>query len=119
MPMRSVSVAMSGAELGERFMGSLDGLPFYVRDAGRLLWAKIRLLASTRHVVRAPDHRLHPAQPRVARGTDLLLAEPGRRAAEGDVRLAALVQGQRPVAHACPHDLALVRDVHEEVVHVA
>src|SRR5439155_24576389 len=118
MPTRSVS-AMSARELRERFIRSLDILPSHVRDLRRVLRPKIRLLARARHVVRAVDHRLHPPQPRVPRRADLLLPEAAGRRWQRDERIAALVQVRRAVARAGSHDLALVRHVHEEVVHVA
>src|SRR2546427_9304683 len=110
---------MSARQLGECFIPSLDVLPSHVRDLRGVLRPKIRLLARTRHVVRAVDHRLHPPEPRVPRRADLLLPEAGGRRRQRDERIAALVQVQPAVARACSHDLALVRHVYEEVVHVA
>src|SRR2546427_249549 len=99
MPTRRVAPAgtMSGRRLRERFIGSLDVLPWHVRDFRGVLRPKIRLLARTRHVVRAVDHRLHPPEPRVSRRADLLLPETGGRG-QRDERIAALVQVELAVA---------------------
>src|SRR5262249_46189306 len=82
-----------------------------------VLQVQVVLLAGAGDVVRAPQDGLHPSETRVARGTDLRLLEVGRR--DGDEGLAALVQQQRPILDAGADDLALVRNVNEEVAHLA
>src|SRR5215467_5142142 len=128
MPTRSVSVTISGpwpagagmstAELREGLVRPLEVLSPHVGDLGRVFRPKICLLARARHVVCAADHRLHPPEARIPRRADLLLREPAP-VSQPDKRIASLVQGERAVAHAGPHDLALVRHVHEEVVDIA
>src|SRR5262245_17037831 len=112
--------ASTGKRSGELDMGlvrSIDRVPADERDIGRVREVQVVLLAGAGDVVRAAQHGLHPSEPRVARRTDLLLAEGGRR--DGDEGLAALVQQQRSILDARAHDLALVRNVHEEVAHRA
>src|SRR5713226_4988832 len=97
MPIRRVSPAtaggVSGSELGVGFIGSIALVPADKRDARRFTLVEIGFLARAGHVMGAPDDRLHPAEPRVPRGTHLLLGESGRR--HNDKGLSALTQVER------------------------
>src|SRR5262245_27224960 len=112
--------ASTGSRSGELDMGlvrSIDRVPPNERDLGRVAEVQVVLLAGAGDIVSAPQHGLHPSESRVARWADLLLAEVGRR--DRDEGLAALVEQQRSILGARADDLALVRDVHEEVAHLA
>jgi hypothetical protein len=104
-------------ELDIRLVRSIDRVPPDEGDLRRVLQIQIVLLAGARHVVRAAQDGLHPAEPRIPRRADLLLAEAGRR--KGHEGLAALVQQQRAVRDARANDLAFVRHVDVEVAHLA
>src|SRR4051794_21980244 len=95
----------------------LDGVADDVVDLGRVFLPKVILFAGTRHIVRAPDHRLHPAQAGVARRADLFAGV--RYVGEVHVLVTPLVQPRPALDQPGPHDLALVRQVDVEVFDVA
>src|SRR5271154_5960835 len=61
------------------FIGSVNGVTVDKMDFRSFLRAKIILLARATNVMAAIQNRLHPAQPRIASRTDLLLGERGLR----------------------------------------
>ncbi|HEX7568968.1 MAG TPA: hypothetical protein VF492_00545, partial [Verrucomicrobiae bacterium] len=86
-------------------------------DFRRVFPAKIGLFARPGNVMRAAHHRLHPTQPRVARGTDLLFGETSQR--QSHEGIAALVQLQCAVSKSGANNFTSVRNVHEKLRHVA
>ena len=71
--------------------------------------------------MRAPDDRLHPLQPGVAGGADLLFRE-GRAPGDGKKDAAAFVEGEGVLGPPGPDDVApgrFIPDVDEEVGDVA
>src|SRR5438477_3774678 len=103
----------SGREFGIGFIGSIDLVPADKGELRRFLLTKIGLFARAGHVMGASQNRLHPAEPSVPRGADLLLGEGGRR--EDHEGIAARVQSELVVMNARADDLAFVWHVHEEV----
>ena len=69
------SGANSGGGFGVGLIGSIYGVSVNIGDLGRLLLAEISLLSGPGDVMGATDHRLHPAQPRIARRADLRAGE--------------------------------------------
>src|SRR5271156_4610038 len=61
------------------FIGSVNGVAVDKRDFRSFLRAKIILFARASNVMSATHDGLHPAQPRVARGTDLLFCKISQR----------------------------------------
>ena len=57
------------------FVGTLDGIAVDESDPRSVCGVEISLLARAGNVMRAVQHRLHPAQPRVARRRDLSLRD--------------------------------------------
>src|SRR5438105_985584 len=56
-------------------IGAVNGITVNVSNFGSFIAAQILLLAGAGNVMCAVEHRLHPAQPCIARGTDLLFGE--------------------------------------------
>src|ERR1019366_9449517 len=83
------SSGASSGEFGVGFIGSVNGVAVHNGDFGRVFGAKIIFLARASNVMSAMQHGLHPAQPRIARRTDLLLGERSQR--QRDKRIATLM----------------------------
>src|ERR1039458_4721118 len=75
------------------FIGTLYGIAVDKRNFRRFFPAKISRFPGPGNVMRAMDHGLHPAEPRVARRADLFLAESRHR--QRNVGIAAFVQRER------------------------
>src|ERR1700690_387358 len=81
--------ASSGAssDFGIGFIGTVNSIAADKSDFRRVFLPKIGLFPRPGNVMRAAHDRLHPAQPRIARRTNLLLGE--RRHRQSDKRIAA------------------------------
>src|SRR5437588_443639 len=99
-------------DIRETGIGNLVSL--HEGHAGCVGFVQIFSLAGARNVVRAVDDGLHPAQTRVARRTDLRGVEGLRR--EFEIRIAAAMEKQFPVAPARANGFAFPSDVDEVVV---
>src|SRR4051812_18153400 len=103
---KASTARVSGGELSIGFIRLFDLIPADKSDVRRFIRVEIGLLTRAGHIVRTPDHRLHPAQPSVSRGTDLLLGVSGLR--ENDEGLSALVQPEHAVVCARARNFAFV-----------
>src|SRR5271165_803506 len=65
----------SSGDFSVGFIGSVNGVTVNKMDFRSVLRAKIIHFARAKNVMAAIHHRLHPAKPRIARWTDLLLGE--------------------------------------------
>src|ERR1700722_14119912 len=114
---KATSGAGSGWGFNIGFIGPLDRVADDVSDLGRVVLPEVVLLAGARHVVRAANHRLHPAQPRIARRADPIAGV--REIREVHVLVAPFVQLEPAFQEPRPHDLALVRHIDVVILHVA
>src|SRR5687768_6816797 len=95
----------SAWDVGIGIIGTVDEIAIHVSNFRRFLARQISLLARARNVVRAMQDGLHPAQPRITRGTDLFLREiHGRQSLVG---IAAFVQLQFTIHKTRSHDFSL------------
>src|ERR1035437_445955 len=132
--------AGSGVDFGAGFIGTVNGITVYKSDIRRFFLSKVGLFACSGNVMRAVQDGLHPAEPGVARGADLLPGEGGF--GQRHERISAFVQrerwnaGLRPgvflscATDACrvgdrrssveasAHDFTFIRNIHEKFRHV-
>src|SRR6476661_8437713 len=108
--------AKSGPIVSDFDIGLLairDRVALDICDFRSFVGVQIKLFARAGHIVRAVDHRLHPAQPSVASRADLF----GREVHFGkcDVRIAAFVKFQHSIIVSGSNDFAFIRHIDEEI----
>src|ERR1700693_2084621 len=111
------SKGASSEEFSVGFIGSVNGVTADEMDFRSFLGAKIILFARARNVMAAMHHGLHPAQPRIARWTDLLLGERSLR--QRHERISAFVQFQSAIHKTGTDNFTFVRNVHKKFRNVA
>src|SRR5664280_1326725 len=102
--------ALAG-DFGVRFIGAVDRVSVDISNFRRVFGPKIGLFAKPGNIMRAVQHRLHPAKPRVARGADLFFPKGARR--KRDVCIPSLMKPQGAIEKTGPHDFTIMARLDE------
>src|SRR5450631_4062057 len=113
--------ASNGAELFFDFspslIGSFNGVSFNKGYFGRVFPAKVGFFSGTGNVMRAMNHRLHPAQPRVARRANVHFSKSCLR--QRNKGISAFMQFQSSIYKTSANNLTFVRNIHKKIWNIA